>query len=55
MRFTIYVVQNGFLLNVHQGDKTTSYVFAPKDRMKMLALIDKRLGLESIVPEERPS
>jgi hypothetical protein len=48
-KFVIYVVQNGFLLNITTGKVAKSYVFSPTERMKMLAHIDMMLGDE---PEE---
>lgn len=47
MKFTIYHVKNGFLLNVtYSGGKVDSYVFLESERMTMFALIDKKLGDE---------
>ena len=52
MKFVIYKVENGFLLNVHTGKTQKSYVFSPTERMRMLAHIDSLLGEEpSEVPE----
>lgn len=44
MKFVLWTVQNGFLLNVTRGQNAKSYVFKLDERMKMLAYIDKLLG-----------
>lgn len=48
MAFKIYVVENGFILHIvgpKSGD-AKYYVFSTAERMKMLALIDSRMGPE---------
>jgi hypothetical protein len=46
LKFTIWKIQNGFLLNVTQRKVTKSYIYTFKERMVMLAHIDKVLGEE---------
>lgn len=44
MKFIIFKVKNGYLMNVTRNKKITSYVFVPKERLTMLAMIDSFLG-----------
>lgn len=46
MKFTIYKVENGYLLNVTIGKKVKSYVYTDKQRMTVFAVIDKLMGAE---------
>lgn len=46
MKFTIYKVENGYLLNVHSSGATKSYIFKDTERMTMLAKIDDLMGQE---------
>ena len=46
MKFVIYKVQNGYLLNVISGKYSKSYVYNLKERMTMFAFIDKLCGEE---------
>lgn len=55
MKFSIYQVKNGFLLNVRRGDKTTSYVFKSEERITMLTMIDKMLGPDPGENDEQES
>jgi len=55
MKFTIYRVRNGYLLNIVYGPKRVeSYVYDETQRMRMLAVIDKVLGDEPPVKETPP-
>jgi len=47
MKFTIYPVSNGYLLNVtdHKGQKM-SFVYKEDERYKMLATIDRYLDMK---------
>jgi hypothetical protein len=51
MKFTIYQVQNGFLLNFVKDGVTKSYVFASNERMRLLAFIDSALGPEADISD----
>jgi hypothetical protein len=47
MKFSIYKVQNGYLLNItYSRTKIESWIFNEKERMTMLAKIDQALGDE---------
>lgn len=47
MKFIIFKVENGFLLNIHYSSKKTeSYVYTPRERMTMFAKIDQLCGAE---------
>lgn len=46
MRFAIYRVENGYLLNITLDKRSHSYVYSLKERMTMLAKIDSTLGEE---------
>lgn len=47
MKFTIFQVENGFLLNVvYSKSKSKSFIYTPKERMTMFATIDKLCGEE---------
>lgn len=47
-KFIIYKVNNGYLLNVYSANNKNaiSYVFTDKERMTILAMVDKLLGEE---------
>lgn len=44
MKFTIFKVSNGYLLNTTVMNKHKSFVFTNQERIKMFAIIDKFLG-----------
>ena len=48
MKFIIYKVTNGYLLNIHIGKKSESRVYMVTERMTMFAYIDKLMGNEPI-------
>lgn len=53
MKFTIFKVKNGYLLNItYSKQKVESFVFKEAEHYKMLALIDKILDPEDI---DKPS
>jgi len=43
IKFVIYQVDNGFVLNITHGKKVKSYIFQLNERIKMYAYIDKWL------------
>lgn len=47
MNFRIFVVENGFLLNItYSRNKVKSYIYTKKERMTMFAKINQVLGEE---------
>ena len=46
MKFVIFKVKNGYLLNIYRGKITESYIYTIYERMTMFAHIDKILGEE---------
>ena len=47
MRFNIYQVKNGYLLNIiYSAQRIESFVFTLQERMRMFAMIDQALGEE---------
>jgi hypothetical protein len=40
MKFEIYQVNNGFLLNIYNGKKQGSYIYKEEERIRMFAYID---------------
>lgn len=55
MKFTIWKVKNGYLLNVtYSRQRVESFIFKESERYKMLALVDSILDLTESEPN-RPS
>lgn len=46
IRFQIYKVKNGYLLNITRGQVRESFVYTERERMTMLAKIDQLCGEE---------
>ena len=53
MKFIIYKVNNGYLLNTYIKDKTSSYIFTLDERVRMFAYIDKLLGKDPYDQKEQ--
>ena len=46
MRYQIFVVKNGYLLNIYKGKSSESWVYKEHERMTMFAHIMKAMGPE---------
>jgi len=46
MKFTIFKVSNGYLLNIYIGKRSESRVYMETERMTMFAYVDKIMGEE---------